>query len=249
MGTDAHLIAFDAPAGWENAAIEVLWELDHRWNPQIADSEINHLNALGELAPASDLTLSLFEAAANAHAITGNRFDPVQPGAAWDSVEIDPLSGWVMVHNGARVDLEIVARGFAADLVAAEILDAGATAALVNLGGDVRTTVRPDGVRWTIGVDDPRKPGALLANVALGEGAIATVTTDAWRNPAPTDTRLASVTVVANEATWAAPLAHTAIDTGPDEAIALFEKWELGALVLTENGRRLQTTMWKAYAG
>jgi thiamine biosynthesis lipoprotein len=248
MGTDAHLIAFDAPDGWENLAIEMLWELGQRWDPNNPDSEVGRLNAFGELAPASDLTFSLFEAAENAYEITGARFDPTGGSATWTSVVIDHATQWLTLQHGAQVNMDILARGFAADLVASEVLEAGASSVLVNLGGDVRTTFRPDGVRWTIGIDDPRKSGALLGNVALGEGAIATVSTDAWRNPVPAAAELTSVTVVATEALWAAPLAHAAVIASAKDAVDFLEQLGLGALLLTANGELLHTSRWGAYA-
>ena len=32
MGTDAHLIAYDAPDGWERVARELLTDLEARWS-------------------------------------------------------------------------------------------------------------------------------------------------------------------------------------------------------------------------
>ncbi len=294
MGADADLIAYDAPVGWDAMAHEMLGEFEARWSRFSPDSEIARLNATGELTPASNLTFMLLESATNAWKVTGGRFDPtildalVAAGydcdyaevryrgpvplrpphfASWSSVELDRISGWVILHDNVSVDVGGIAKGFAADLVANEILELGALAALVNLGGDVRTTVRPDGQPWKIGVDNPARPGKVLATVGLGEGALATSTSlrRQWRvttaegeqiahhliDPAtgrPADSGLTSVTVVTTEAVWAEPLAKAAFIAGPESGVAFLEELSLGAVVVDVNGRKLQTTRWKEYA-
>jgi thiamine biosynthesis lipoprotein len=293
-GTDAHLIAFDPPDHWELAARQILDEVDARWSRFHADSELSRLNATGELAPASQLTFALIEAAANAYVVTGGRFDatvlgallaagydrdfaelrergpiamqPARP-ASWASVEIDRATGWVVLHDDVSIDLGGIAKGFAADLVANELLALGAAAVLVDLGGDVRTTARPDGVAWKIAVDDPWSPHGVMANVALGDGAIATCTGMARRwavttergdvfahhliDPAtglPAESDVIAATVVTTEAVWAAPLAKAAFIAGAREGVAVLEELGLGAVVLTETGRKYETSRWREYS-
>jgi len=45
---------------------------------------------------------------------------------------------------------------------------------LVDLGGDIRIVgAQPDGSPWVVGVQHPRRPDAIMANIELPRGAIA----------------------------------------------------------------------------
>lgn len=59
------------------------------------------------------------------------------------------------------LDVGAVAKGFATEIVAKEIMEAGLTSGILSPGGNVRVLGKPeDGVRerWGIGVQDPSKP-------------------------------------------------------------------------------------------
>jgi thiamine biosynthesis lipoprotein len=296
MGTDAHLVAFDAPSNWDAVAHAMLDDLEDRWSRFRADSEVSRLNAAKELRPASAITFALLEAASDAVAVTGGRFDPTvhdalvaagydadfaairdrapvhvqgdAPAASWTSVELDRASGAVVLHDGVSIDLGGIAKGFAADLVAGEVLALGAGAVLVNVGGDLRCTARPDGIAWRIAVDDPFHPGTAIASVALGDGALATSTSTRrhWQVERADGTRatahhiidpatgqsaltdVAAVTVVASEAVWAEPLTKGAFVAGADAAIAFLDGTGVAGLVVTDTGKRRATNNWKEYA-
>ena len=78
---------------------------------------------------------------------------------------------------GTEVDLlDGIGLGRAADVVAEELLAAGATGACVNVGGDVRVAgLGPQSGTWTVAVEHPLDGGDILT-VALDEGAVATST-------------------------------------------------------------------------
>src|SRR5438477_440955 len=64
---------------------------------------------------------------------------------------------------------------YAADRLASMCADYGFTHALVNLAGDVRASgPQEDGAPWRIGIVHPRKPGSVVAQVELRDGALAT---------------------------------------------------------------------------
>ena len=58
-----------------------------------------------------------------------------QTGAA--DVLVDPATNIVMVPPGVGFDPGGIGKGFAADIVSGEAIDAGATGVCVNIGGDV----------------------------------------------------------------------------------------------------------------
>jgi len=76
---------------------------------------------------------------------------------------------------GMELDLGGLGKEYAADR-AAEVCSAlGARHGFVDLGGDIRVIgPQDDGEPWRIGIRDPRDAAALVAEVALGEGALAT---------------------------------------------------------------------------
>ena len=156
-------------------------------------------------------------------------------------VELDSLVSAVRLPVGVALDLGGIGKGYAADEVSAELLDAGVpgvTGVLVNLGGDLRArgdAPQPHG--WVVDVDDPLATGR-TGLLAFAEGAIATSTKlrRAWtrggrtlhhlidpRTGEPAESGLASVTVVAGEAWRAEVLAKAAFVAGPDDGRALIE--------------------------
>ena len=92
-------------------------------------------------------------------------------------LEVDHQAGTARLPAGVGFDPGGIGKGFAADLVAAEAMAAGAAGVLIDLGGDVRVTGEPPERtgHWHIGVDHPL--GALdLASVEMADGAVATST-------------------------------------------------------------------------
>jgi len=89
----------------------------------------------------------------------------------------------VTLPIGMAVDAGGIGKGLAADLVGAELLDAGAEGACINVGGDLRVCgVGPDDGGWTLSIDHPRH--GPIAVIGLHDGAVASSTTlrRAWRN-------------------------------------------------------------------
>ena len=82
------------------------------------------------------------------------------------------------------ITLDAIVKGYAADLALAAIRQAGARAALIDLGGDVVCFGQPPGrPGWNIGIQNPFKPattpmdtspGSVLATIALTDAAVAT---------------------------------------------------------------------------
>ena len=96
-----------------------------------------------------------------------------------------PLVGWERVHwsrpeirlplSGMELDFGGLGKEYAADRAATVAAEQGVAHGFVNLGGDVRVIgPHPDGSPWIVGIVHPRKPGAVVARVALSAGALAT---------------------------------------------------------------------------
>ena len=78
------------------------------------------------------------------------------PGCA--HIEIDEIAGSVSLPPGVELDPGGIGKGLAADVVTAELLDAGAHGALVNIGGDLRARGEPPETEtWSIDVVDPAR--------------------------------------------------------------------------------------------
>jgi len=141
-------------------------------------------------------------------------------------VELDGVRSSVRLPRGLQLDPGAVGKGFAADLVARELLDAGARGALVNVGGDLVVVGEPvDGDAWTVELQLASGPPVRWT---LADGAVATSSSRRrrWRvdgqhrhhliDPAtskPISDPPASVSTVTGEGWWA-EAAATAIAVG-----------------------------------
>ena len=103
----------------------------------------------------SDLTpprAGFTEAGTNGTGVTASQL--IGPGG----VVVDAADGTVSLPAGLGLDPGAIGKGLAADIVADELLTAGATAVLVNLGGDIALRGTPAEGEWAIAVDDERLP-------------------------------------------------------------------------------------------
>ena len=105
-----------------------------------------------------------------------------------DVVEIEQIKkliGWKKVLRdgtkvklqdaGMELDLGGFGKEYAVDQVANLLVANGVESGLVNLGGDVRVLgPKPDGSNWFVAVQNPRDPEAMIANVPVERGAVAT---------------------------------------------------------------------------
>jgi thiamine biosynthesis lipoprotein len=95
------------------------------------------------------------------------------PGCAEVVLQRDSHLVWLPPQ--VRLDPGGLGKGLAADLVAGELMAAGAVGALVDLGGDLRVVgSSPEGETWRIDVEHPGDPGSAIARVETSDGAVAT---------------------------------------------------------------------------
>jgi thiamine biosynthesis lipoprotein len=178
----------------------------------------------------------------------------VEPPPGPVGIELDARSRTVTLPPGVTFDPGGIGKGLAADLVAAELVGAGAAGALVNLGGDLRALGMPPAhTGWVISVPDPWRPRRELIRIALPQGAVATTSRlrRRWSTPRgaahhlidpatgrPAASDVVAVTVVAAEAWRAEALAKLAFLAAP---VGLGGRHDLHALVVTGDGRRHAT--------
>lgn len=273
MGTDAHVIVVgpDSLA----PAITMLHVLEARWSRFRDDSELSRLNALaGRPVIVSPVTYACIELAVAAARLTGGRFDPTVdvaaigydrtfedvvpdapaftpvPAPGVDGIALDPTTRAVTLPAGVALDLGGIGKGYAADLLVADLRRRGADGACVNVGGDLRAegdAPGPDG--WTVALDE--NDCGLDRLVAVAAGSVATSTTGRrrWtrdgrpvhhlvdpRTGRPAHSGIRTVTVIADEAWRAEALATAALITGPGDAARVVTDEGATGFLVTDAG-------------
>ena len=127
-----------------------------------------------------DRTFELLEPAVDPDGSSVIGADPMLPEglpcvdlARRPPIEADPRTGLVRLPPGLRIDPGGIGKGLAADLVAAWLLDRGATGSLVSVGGDLRVGGVPPANGWEIELDHHV---VSPARINLRSGAVATST-------------------------------------------------------------------------
>ncbi len=142
--------------------------------------------------------------------------------------------------RGMGIDLGGIAKGYAVDGAVRVLKEKNINSAMVNAGGDIYVLGRKQGKPWRIGIRHPRREGEILGTIEVEDRAIVT-SGDYERfffsegkryhhiiNPRtgyPAD-ECQSVTIVAEEATFADGLATGIFVLGPREGMALIESLE-----------------------
>jgi thiamine biosynthesis lipoprotein len=258
MGSDAHVVIVGDPVLLELAERRVA-DLEQRWSRFLPTSEVSRLNALaGTAVTVSPETALLVRRSIQAWQLSAGSFDPTVLGAVvragYDrsfeqvadrgpvtsplvtgTADIEADGASVRLPEGTGFDPGGIGKGLAADLVATELLAAGADGVCVNLGGDVRVIGdSPSGDAWTVEVEHPVQGTLALLGVADGGVATSTTLRRRWTvdgeprhhliDPGtglPSDSDLDLAAVVASEAWVAEVLAKAVLLRGSDRAFHL----------------------------
>lgn len=169
--------------------------------------------------------------------------------ACWRDVELDANQRTVTLHRPMLLDLGAVAKGLAVDLAAAALADLEHFA--IDAGGDLYCAGHnANGMPWTVGIQHPRDPGALLTAVTLTQAAVCTSGDYARRSALSTtggaedhhlhDPRtdatastLVSASVIAPRAMVADALATAAFVLGPTDGLAFLQAQQVDGLLVT----------------
>ena len=172
---------------------------------------------------------------------TRQELDAARPLMDLSAVHVDKEAGTVyLARSGMRVDIGGIGKGYAADFAARVMQEAGATAGVVAISGDIKTFGRlPDGQRFVFGIQHPRKEnGITLGQLELEDEAVSTAgdyqryfEKDGIRYHHILDprtlrpARLAqSVTIVARSGVLADGLDTGIFVMGPEKGMALIER-------------------------
>ena len=195
----------DLAAKAGDAAFDQIKEIDRLMSDYDPDSELSQINreAFNRDVSISDKMLDVLKVAFTYSELSEGAFDvTVRPlktlwksagktGVVPDDATIDSVLASVGYKNvkldvdnktirflkpSMEIDLGGIAKGYSADLAAAELRKQGIATALVNVGGNIVAVGTPPGSpAWKIGVQDPNKRTDRLPEVLhLPAGSIAT---------------------------------------------------------------------------
>ncbi len=258
-----------------SAARRASHDLEAKWSRFRPDSDITRANrAAGMPVEVSADTVAVVQRALDGWRQTDGRFDitmlpalvelgythsalssvaaPIVPGRVVGMsamVMVDPARSTITAPATSAIDLGGIGKGFAADLVADELIAAGATGVLVNLGGDLTVRGVPsDDTSWYLGIEDPSAPPKHVALLRVATGGIATsgTTIRRWTTPdgqschhlidpttaRPTTTTTLTATVLAADCATAEVYATAAMMLDAAAAIAMLDRLGLAGLVV-----------------
>jgi FAD:protein FMN transferase len=213
---------------WQRC-LEILREVDATFSTWREDSFISRLDR-GEVTvddgPAE--VREVLDLGERARRESGGAFDVRRPAGG----------------GTTRLDTDGVVKGWAVQRAAAAFDGLADTDFCLSAGGDMVSHVADDArPAWRIGIEDPHDPSTLAATVEVRRGAVATSghahrghhVVDARTGEVPTT--VASVTVLADDLTWADLDATAAYALGPDALTWLRGRPGRRGLVVWEDGR------------
>ena len=185
---------------WSRRVDAELERIESRLSSWRAGSEVAQFNASATTLPleVSDELLGLVALGLELSERTAGAFDltvgplvsawgsgpagevEAQPGAeelrallesvGWRKLEVDRVGGTLRkTHPDLELDLGALLQGYALDRAAAVLDGSGAGEYLLEIGGELLARGP-----WSVGVEDPRRPGQLLRTLELEDEALAT---------------------------------------------------------------------------
>jgi len=265
--------------------LDLVEEFESLWSRFIPTSDISRLNsANGQPTLVDDRTLTLIHHMIAAHQATDGAYNPTRLPlqiAAGDTQSLindrsttlvagatvfSHLSGIHIFHDGKvslprgmTLDAGGIGKGLAADLILQFVLEQGAQAACINLGGDMAINTG-DSIGWDIEILSPLDPGVILDTVRVSVGGVATSSLFArQRNSAGIASHLftdssahgtqhtVGATVIANSAAWSEAWTKYAILSNPAQAIDTLTSTGLAAMLVSGDGHTTRTESWKTF--
>lgn len=276
MGSTGEVLV-DGPVDLVPLGFSRLRQLERTWSRFLPDSELNRLHAQrGHWLECSDDLVAALQWCRQMNVETRGLFDPsirpsleqlgydrtfaeiveqvIRPSETAAVAAAPGLAGleisdnWVRVGPDLSIDLGGIGKGLAADLVADELIAAGANSAYVALGGDIHAAGEPvDENGWLVPLLDPTT-GDAIAHHALFAGALvmSTVAIRRWthghevhhhiidpRTGCPASTDLVAVAVADHSAARGEALAKAALIAGETDGAALLRSADVKAWMIS----------------
>ena len=176
-------------------------------------------------------------------------------------IEYDKESGQAVLPAGMRIDFGGIAKGYTSARVVEIFKDCGVDSGIISLGGNVQTCgTRLDGELWRVGVQNPSTDAEEPYIGVLECGECAVITSGGYEryfeengktyhhiiDPGtgyPSESGLASVTVVSKDGTLADALSTSLFIMGKEKAVSFWkERRDDFDMVLLEEGGGLFIT-------
>ena len=251
--------------------------LEQSWSRFRSDSELSRNNAHagnGEMVISDDLR-ELAASMLDAATLTQDLFNPTMARVmdalgysvdfnkiAVDTANATSLPGisspsgihlqgnLLSLDSGIALDPGALGKGLAGDILCRELLAAGATGVMANIGGDVVTSGTPGDDNWSVGVINELDRNEIIAmvNTDAASLAVATSTTArrVWgegihhvidpRTGTVSTTDLVQATVVAEQGWVAEAFATAAMVLGFNEAQTFLKNMEISYYLVRNNG-------------
>jgi FAD:protein FMN transferase len=232
VSPETYRLIAEAVHGW--------WRSDGRFDPTVLEV----VNATGYDRPFATMNTTTA-----ADTWTGN---PIGHAPGCSGIALLAEAHAVFLPSEVTLDLGGIAKGYAADLVLAELLDDGARGACVNIGGDVAVGGEAsDDQGWVVEIGPVLRATGTSRHVALRTGAVCTSSTTKrrWKttagamhhliNPAsgrPSETDIESVTVLAARAVDAEIATKDAAMLSSDRAADILARQGFSAVIVTVEG-------------
>ncbi len=183
---------------------------------------------------------------------------PGEPGGGWRGIRVNPLSQYVTLPIGIKLDFGGIAKGMAVDAALENLHLNGVHAALVNAGGDLAVLgLPPAAEHWQLAVPGRKR----FWTIPLRQGAVATsgIAHRHWwqgqtlrhhlldpRTGLPAQSDLWSVTVVADRCEQGEVAAKVAFILGSKPGADFLRRHRIAGLLVREDGTWETVEPWPA---
>lgn len=277
MDTDMSFTVY-GPQEALNALTRTVFDLDAKLSVTRADSLVNQLNRTGRVETHDEDLLGLARAAQEIGDATGGALDvtlyPIvkawgfttgehripdaeTTAALLEKVDYSAIAvseNAITLPDGAEVDFGALAKGYAGELCAHQLREAGVTSAILRLSGNIQALgTKPDGSPWRVGIQDPQGEAEdLLGILEVADRAV--VTSGSYQRyfvedgiiyhhimdpatGAPARSGLTSVTIISPSGTWADGLSTALFVMGREKALDYWQAHrDFDCVLVTEDG-------------
>ena len=195
---------------------------------------------------------------------TEKQIEAARAVSGWRQLRLHRAGQAAVQPGGLALDFSAIAKGFAVDRVSERLTALGATAHLIEIGGELRGVgVKPDAQPWWVEIEQP--PGSLIPRTVAALFDVAVATSGDYRRAfvhddrlyphtldgrtgRPVDNGITSVTVFHASAMQADALATALTVMGAEEGQAFAEAMGLMAHFVSRTKAGLVESMTPAFA-